>query len=108
MCRELKELGVEPVVSIWPTINPHSENYHEMSEANLLVRTENGQYGTFDFYGQQTFIDVTHLHHGIPLIAMESPVFTLMRSASKVDMISPFPADFYRRDPSENRPVCLG
>lgn len=60
MCRELKELGVEPVVSIWPTINPHSENYHEMSEANLLVRTENGQYGTFDFYGQQTFIDVTH------------------------------------------------
>lgn len=21
------------------------------------MRTENGQYGTFDFYGQQTFID---------------------------------------------------
>ena len=29
-----------------------------MSEANMLVRTENGQYGIFDFYGQQTFIDV--------------------------------------------------
>ncbi len=26
----------------------------------MLVRTENGQYGTFEFYGQQTFIDVTH------------------------------------------------
>ena len=24
----------------------------------MLVRTENGQYGIFDFYGQQTFIDV--------------------------------------------------
>ncbi|MDE7298960.1 MAG: hypothetical protein K2N94_09070 [Lachnospiraceae bacterium] len=60
MCRELKEMGIEPVVSIWPTINPHSENYYEMNEANLLVRTENGQYGIFDFYGQQTFIDVTH------------------------------------------------
>lgn len=60
MCDELKEMGIEPVVSVWPTINPKSENYFEMSEANMLVRTENGQYGTFDFYGQQTFIDPTH------------------------------------------------
>lgn len=60
MCRELREMGIEPVVSIWPTINPNSENYEEMNEANMLVRTENGQYGTFEFYGQQTFIDVTH------------------------------------------------
>ena len=57
MCDELKEMNIEPIVSIWPTINPKSENYHEMSEGNMLVRTENGQYGTFDFYGQQTFID---------------------------------------------------
>lgn len=60
MCRELKEMGVQPVVSVWPTINPASENYREMDDANMLVRTENGQYGTFDFYGQQTFIDVTN------------------------------------------------
>lgn len=57
MCRELEEMGIHPVVSIWPTINPASENYSEMSESNMLVRTENGQFGTFDFYGQQTFID---------------------------------------------------
>lgn len=57
MCDELKQMGIRPIVSIWPTINPKSENYLEMSEANMLVRTENGQYGTFDFYGQQTFID---------------------------------------------------
>ncbi len=60
MCRELKEMGIRPVVSIWPTINPKSENWEEMNDRNLLVRTENGQYGTFDFYGQQTFVDVTH------------------------------------------------
>lgn len=60
MCDELKTLGVEPVVSIWPTINPNSENYHLMNDENMLVRTENGQYGTFDFYGQQTFIDPTN------------------------------------------------
>lgn len=60
MCRELAQLGIQPVVSIWPTINPASENYNEMSEKNMLVRTENGQFGTFSFYGQQTFIDPTN------------------------------------------------
>ncbi len=60
MCRELKEMGIQPVVSIWPTINPNSENWRVMDEGGMLVRTEVGQYGTFNFYGQQTFIDPTH------------------------------------------------
>ena len=60
MVDELKEMGIELVVSVWPTTNPKSKYYLEMSEANMLVRTENGQYGTFDFYGQQTFIDPTN------------------------------------------------
>ena len=60
MCDELEELGIHPVVSVWPTINPDSENYTEMSEGNMLIRTENGQFGTFNFYGQQTFIDATN------------------------------------------------
>lgn len=58
MCEELENMGIKPIVSIWPTINPNSENYEDMNEKNMLVRTENGQYGTFSFYGQQTFIDV--------------------------------------------------
>jgi alpha-D-xyloside xylohydrolase len=60
MCNELEEMGIRPVVSIWPTINPKSKNYEKMNEENMLVRTENGQYGIFEFYGQQTFIDVTN------------------------------------------------
>lgn len=60
MCDELREMGIHPVVSIWPTINPNSRNYRKMDEENMLVRTENGQYGIFDFYGQQTFIDPTN------------------------------------------------
>ena len=47
MCKELEEMNIKPIVSIWPTINPSSENYEVMSEKNMLVRTENGQYGTF-------------------------------------------------------------
>ena len=57
MCEELNEMGIRPIVSIWPTINPNSENYSYMDERNMLVRTESGQYGVFPFYGQQTYID---------------------------------------------------
>lgn len=60
MCEELEELKIRPVVSIWPTINPNSKNYRTMDDENMLVRTENGQYGIFEFYGQQTFIDPTN------------------------------------------------
>lgn len=60
MCDELKKMGIQPVVSIWPTINPNSHNYKIMDEENMLVRTENGQYGIFDFYGPQTYIDATN------------------------------------------------
>lgn len=57
MCRELQEMGIRPIVSIWPTINPASENYHYMDERNMLVRTERGIAGIFPFYGDQTYID---------------------------------------------------
>lgn len=60
MCDELKQLGIRPVVSIWPTINPNSKNWWRMNDENMLVRTENGQYGTFDFYGQVTYVDPTN------------------------------------------------
>jgi len=60
MCRELDEMEIKPVISIWPTINPNSENYKYMDERNMLLRTERGQYGIFDFYGLQTYIDPTN------------------------------------------------
>ena len=60
MCDELKEMNIEPVVSIWPTISPKSENWREMNDRNMLVRTENGQYPTYDFFGMITFIDPTN------------------------------------------------
>jgi alpha-D-xyloside xylohydrolase len=42
MVRELKQLGVELMVSVWPTVNPDSENFAELSRRNLLVRSERG------------------------------------------------------------------
>ena len=42
MVDELRELGVELVVSVWPTVNPNSDNYAEMDRRGLLVRNMAG------------------------------------------------------------------
>lgn len=42
MVEELAELGVELMVSIWPSVSPLSENYQEMLERGLLIATEHG------------------------------------------------------------------
>ncbi len=42
MVDELRELGVQLMVSVWPTVNPNSENYAEMDRNGLLVRDLNG------------------------------------------------------------------
>ena len=38
MVDELRELGVELMVSIWPTVNPNGDGYEEMDRRGLLVR----------------------------------------------------------------------
>lgn len=60
MSKEIVDLGIRPIVSIWPTINPNSENYATMDERNQLLRTENGLYGLFPFHGHQTYVDVSN------------------------------------------------
>jgi alpha-D-xyloside xylohydrolase len=42
MVDELRELGVELMVSVWPTVNPNSDNYEEMDRRGLLVRNATG------------------------------------------------------------------
>jgi len=42
MVRELEEMGVKLMVSIWPTVNSLSRNWEEMRQRGLLVRTEHG------------------------------------------------------------------
>jgi alpha-D-xyloside xylohydrolase len=42
MNRELSEMGVKLMVSVWPTVNAQSENFAEMKQRGLLVRTERG------------------------------------------------------------------
>lgn len=42
MVDELRALGIELMVSIWPTVNPNSENYAEMDLLGLLVGSTSG------------------------------------------------------------------
>jgi alpha-D-xyloside xylohydrolase len=42
MVEELHALGVEPAVSVWPSVSPLSENYVPMRDAGLLAETDNG------------------------------------------------------------------
>ncbi len=60
MTRELHDMGTKLVVSVWPTINEHSENYRTMRDRNLLIRTARGMDRVFNFYGPQAEIDATN------------------------------------------------
>lgn len=60
MTDELHRMGTRLIVSMWPTINEHSENYAAMRDNNLLIRTVKGSDRVFSFYGPQAEIDVTN------------------------------------------------
>ena len=42
MVAELKSLGIELMVSVWPTVDRKSENFDEMFAGNLLIRQDRG------------------------------------------------------------------
>ena len=60
MVRELREMGVETVVSVWPTIDKRSENFAEMADRGLLVRNDRGLGSHMSWIGETTFFDATH------------------------------------------------
>lgn len=60
MLKELKEMGVRCMVSIWPTVDKKSVNFREMLDRGLLVRTEYGSMQCFDFQGDTVIYDATN------------------------------------------------
>lgn len=43
MVKELSDMGIQLMVSVWPTVEKTSENYAEMEENGYLIRTEAGR-----------------------------------------------------------------
>jgi alpha-D-xyloside xylohydrolase len=60
MVKELKNMGIELMVSIWPTVDKRSENYKEMLEKGYLIRTERGVRLAMTFQGQTVHFDPTN------------------------------------------------
>ncbi len=60
MIAELKEMGIELMVSIWPTVDYRSENFEEMKAKGLLVRVESGIPISMDFQGNTLHYDATN------------------------------------------------
>ena len=57
MVDELKSMGIELMVSIWPTVDVNSENYDEMKELGLLVRSERANAVQMQFMGNEYLYD---------------------------------------------------
>ena len=60
MVKELKELGIETVVSVWPTIDERSENFGEMADKGYLVNPDRGNSYHMSWMGNTVFYDTTH------------------------------------------------
>lgn len=60
MVRELKELGIETVVSVWPTVDERSENFGKMSDMGYLVNSDRGNQNHMTWMGNTVFYDATH------------------------------------------------
>ncbi|MBQ2810388.1 MAG: family 31 glucosidase [Clostridia bacterium] len=60
MTKELKEMGTELMVSVWPTIEFGSENYKEMLEKGYLIRNDRGPSNHTEFVHSAVFYDTTN------------------------------------------------
>ncbi|KAK9857323.1 Aldolase-type TIM barrel [Penicillium brevicompactum] len=60
MIKELKDLKVELMVSIWPTVENASENFPEMLEKGLLIRHDRGMRVAMQCDGDVTHFDATN------------------------------------------------
>ena len=60
MIRELDDMGIKLMVSIWPTVDYRSDNFEEMLEKGYLIRTERGFRVVMDFQGNTVHYDATN------------------------------------------------
>jgi len=60
MVEELKSMGIELMVSVWPQIDLESENFEEMKQKGLLVKPEMGVNISMLFGGYSNFFDATN------------------------------------------------
>ncbi len=60
MIAELKEMDIELMISVWPTVDKRCENYEEMKQKGLLVRTDRGARVEMECEGNTLHYDATN------------------------------------------------
>jgi alpha-D-xyloside xylohydrolase len=60
MVAELNSMGIELMVSVWPTIDATSENRGKMAAEGMLVKFDRGMGINMNWMGETTFFDATH------------------------------------------------
>lgn len=60
MVKELKGLGIELMVSIWPTVDTRSENRGAMEEAGYLIQVDRAHRISMNWMGETCFFDATN------------------------------------------------
>ena len=60
MVKELNDMGVELMVSVWPLVSLTSENYEEMLQQGLLIHAEYGEQIGLRFVEDSMFFDATN------------------------------------------------
>lgn len=60
MVQKLHDLGIETMVSVWPQVDWRSENFEEMKQKGLLVKSDSGIDIQMLFHGNNVFMDVTN------------------------------------------------
>jgi len=60
MVRELSEMGVRLMVSVWPTVDERSENFEEMAAQGLLISFDRRGGFNMDWMGNTVFFDTTN------------------------------------------------
>ena len=60
MVRELKSMGIELMVSVWPTVDHRSDNFQPMNERGYLLGFDRGNNVNMTWMGDTVFCDATH------------------------------------------------
>jgi alpha-D-xyloside xylohydrolase len=64
MVTELSEMGIRLMVSVWPTVSPHSRNFQTMMDRKFLVNTRQGVAAHMFF--RDTYAGPTYTHYYDP------------------------------------------
>ena len=60
MVRELKEMGIQLIVSVWPTVSVYAPLYGQMRDDGMLVNTEGGVNINMLMIDPTSFVDMTN------------------------------------------------